>query len=144
MVGLGTPTSRQGRRGWWRRQIRRQTEGSLAVVEFCRRLGVSAVTFHAWKGRFRDSRPASSLVPGVPPTRSTREANGTSTSAFLQVSIHGACAAGQREIELANARIVRLKRTVDPRLLRIAIHAVARRRRRERRRAQAQGHNRSS
>ena len=35
-------------------------------------------------------------------------------------------AAGQLEIELANACIVRLKGAVDPELLRIAIHAAGR------------------
>jgi hypothetical protein len=45
MVGFGPPTSRQARREWWRRQSQRQTEGSLTVAEFCRRLGVSTVTF---------------------------------------------------------------------------------------------------
>jgi hypothetical protein len=45
MVGFGPPASRQARREWWRRQIQRQKEGSLTVAEFCRRLGVSTVTF---------------------------------------------------------------------------------------------------
>ena len=45
MVGFGPPASRQTRREWWRRQIQRQKEDSLSVAEFCRRLGVSSVTF---------------------------------------------------------------------------------------------------
>jgi hypothetical protein len=45
------------------------------------------------------------------------EANGASTPAFLPVSICDAGAAGQLEIELANACVVRLKGAVDPRLL---------------------------
>jgi hypothetical protein len=63
MVGFGPPASRQARRDWWRRQIQRQNEGSLTVVEFCRRLGVSTVTFYAWRRRFREAPPASPLVP---------------------------------------------------------------------------------
>jgi hypothetical protein len=54
------------------------------------------------------------------------EANGDLTPAFLPVSILGAGAAGQLEIELANACIVRLKGEVDPDLLRIAIQAAGR------------------
>jgi hypothetical protein len=61
-----------------------------------------------------------------PSTRPAPEANGASTPAFLPVSIRDAGAAGQLEIELANACVVRLKGAVDPELLRIAIHAAGR------------------
>ena len=54
------------------------------------------------------------------------QANGASTPAFLPVSICDAGAAGQLEIELANACVVRLKGAVDPELLRIAIRAAGR------------------
>jgi hypothetical protein len=126
MVGFGPPASRQARREWWRRQIQRQTQGSLTVAEFCRRRGVSTVTFHAWKRRLRESPPAPSLVPEGPSTRPMHEANGAAIPAFLPVSIRDDGAAGQLEIELANACVVRLKGAVDPRLLRIAIHAAGR------------------
>jgi hypothetical protein len=126
MVGFGPPASRQARREWWRRQIQRQKDGSLTVTEFCRRLGVSTVSFYAWKRRFREASPASPRVPERPAARPIPEANGASTPAFLPVSIRDAAAAGQLEIELANACVVRLKGAVDPRLLRIAIHAVGR------------------
>ena len=122
MVGFGPPASRQARREWWRRQIQRQQEGSLTVAEFCRRLGVSTVTFYAWKRRFREAPPASPSCPERPSARPMPEANGASTPAFLPVSILDAGAAGQLEIELANACVVRLKGAVDPELLRIAIH----------------------
>ena len=124
MVGFGPPASRQARRQWWRRQIQRQQEGNLTVAEFCRRLGVSTVTFYAWKRRLRESPPAPS--PGRASARPTHEANGASTPAFLPVSIRDAGAAGRLEIELANACVVRLKGTVDPELLRIAIRAAGR------------------
>jgi hypothetical protein len=126
MVGFGPPASRPARREWWRRQIQRQNEGRLTVTEFCRRLGVSTVTFYAWKRRFRGAPPASLLVPEKPSARPRPEANGALTPAFLPVSIRDAGAAGQLEIELANACVVRLKGAVDPDLLRIAIHAAGR------------------
>jgi transposase-like protein len=124
MVGFGPPASRKARREWWRRQIQRQKECNLTVAEFCRRLGVSTVTFYAWKRRFREAPPASPLNPERPSARPKPEANGVSTPPFLPVSILDAGAAGQLEIELANACVVRLKGAVTPELLRIAIYAV--------------------
>ena len=124
MVGFGPPASRQARREWWRRQIQRQTEDSLTVAAFCRRIGVSTVTFYAWKRRLRESSPAPS--PGRAAARPKHEANGASTPAFLPVSIRDDGSAGHLEIELANACVVRLKGAVDPQLLRIAIHAASR------------------
>jgi transposase-like protein len=126
MVGFGPPASRQARREWWRRQIQRQKEGSLSVAEFCRRLGVSTVTFYAWKRRFGETSPGSAVNPERPSARPMPEANGASTPAFLPVSILDAGAVGQLEIELANACIVRLKGAVDPELLRIAIRVAGR------------------
>jgi hypothetical protein len=124
MVGFGPPASRLARRKWWRRQIQRQKDGSLTVAEFCRRLGVSTVTFYAGKRRFREAPPALPIVPDKPSVRPMPEANGASTPAFLPVSILHAGPAGQLEFELANACIVRLKGAVDPELLRIAIRAA--------------------
>ena len=126
MVGFGPPASRSARREWWRRQIQRQKEGSLTVAEFCRRLGVSTVTFYAWKRRFREAPPPFPVVPERPSDRPMPESNGVATPTFLPVSIVDAGAPGQLEIELANACVVRLKGTVNPDLLRIAIHAAGR------------------
>jgi len=126
VLGFGPPASRQARREWWRRQIQRQKDGSLTVTEFCRRLGVSTVTFYAWKRRFREAPPAPPLGPDRASARPMPEANGASTPAFLPVSILHAGPAGQLEIELANACIVRIKGAIDPELLRIAIHAAGR------------------
>ena len=126
MLGFGPPASRTARREWWRRQIQRQNEGRQTVAEFCRRLGVSTVTFYAWKRRFREAPPASPVLPDRPSARPMPEVNGASAPAFLPVSILDAGAAGQLEIELANACVVRLKGTVDPKLLRIAIRAAGR------------------
>ena len=126
MLGFGPPADRRARQEWWRRQIQRQQDGSLSIAEFCRRLGVSTVSFYAWKRRFREAPPTSPRVPERPAARPIPEANGASTLAFLPVSIRDAAAAGQLEIELANACVVRLKGAVDPELLRIAIHAAGR------------------
>src|SRR6516165_4461859 len=126
MFGFGPPADRKTRCQWWRRQIQRQQEGSLTVAEFCRRLGVSTVTFYAWKRRFREAPTALPLGPERPSARPMSEVNGASTPAFLPVSILDAGPAGQLEIELANACIVRLKGAIDPELLRIAIRAAGR------------------
>jgi transposase-like protein len=126
MIGFGPPADRKLRRQWWRRQVERQEQSSFTVAEFCRRLGVSTVTFYAWKRRFREAPPALPLVPERPSTRPMPEANGASAPAFLPVSILDAGASGQLEIELANACVVRLKGTVDPELLSIAIRAAGR------------------
>jgi hypothetical protein len=84
------------------------------------------VTFYAWKRRFREAPPAFPPVPERPSARPMPEVNGASTPPFLPVSILNAGAAGQLEIELANACIVRVKGAIDPELLRIAIHAAGR------------------
>ena len=90
MVGFGPLPSRQRRREWWRRQIQRQHEGSLTVAEFCRRLGVSTVTFvsvlratHGWMGfarpipRWVESRSSASSLDGREfPPRDRPEAGG--------------------------------------------------------------------
>src|SRR5512135_1809104 len=64
MLGFGPPANRQARCEWWRRQIQRQKDSRLSVAEFCRRLGVSTVTFYAWKRRFREAPAASQPVSG--------------------------------------------------------------------------------
>ena len=125
MLGFGPPANRQARQEWWRRQIQRQKEGSLSVAEFCRQLGVSTVTFYAWKRRFREAPPASPLIPERPAAKPST-ANGAPTPAFLPVSILDAGPNGQLEIALPNACVVRLQGAVDPELLRIAIRAAGR------------------
>src|SRR5947208_4950414 len=114
MLGFGPPADRRARQEWWRRQIQRQQDGSLSIAEFCRRLGVSTVTFYAWKRRFSEAAPASPLNLERPSARSMPEANGAPTPAFLPVSILNAGAAGQLQIELATPCGVRVKAAVDP------------------------------
>jgi transposase-like protein len=125
MLGFGPPADRQSRQEWWRRQIQRQQDGSLSIAEFCRRLGVSTVTFYAWKRRFREAPPASRLDSQRPAAKPSA-ANGAPAPAFLPVSIRDPGPSGQLEVELANACVVRLTGTVDPVMLRVAIRAAGR------------------
>ena len=124
MLGFGPPATRQARIEWWRRQIQRQKEGNLTVAQFCRRLGVSTVTFYTWKRRFRETTEAAPRRSEKPTPQSTPTSNGTPTPTFLPVSILDAGPAGQLEIALSNACVVRLTGAVDPELLRTAIRAV--------------------
>ena len=125
MLGFGPPANRRERHEWWRRQIQRQQDGSLSIAEFCRRLGVSTVTFYAWRRRFSEAPSASPLISESPAPKAST-ADGAATPMFLPVSMLAARPDGQLEIELANACVVRLKGAVDPRLLRIAIRAAGR------------------
>ncbi len=125
MLGFGPPANRQARQEWWRRQIQHQKEGRLSVAEFCRRLGVSTVTFYAWKRRFREAPPGSPRTQARPATMPAT-AHRAPTPAFLPVSILDAGRNGQLEIELPNACVVRLTGAVDPVLLQRAIHAAGR------------------
>jgi Transposase len=126
MLGFGPPANPQARLEWWRRQIRRQKDGNLTVAEFCRRLGVSTVTFYAWKRRFRATFDASPLRTVKPTPQTTPTSNGAPRAAFLPVSILDARPAGHLEIVLSNACVVRLTGAVDPELLRTAIRAAGR------------------
>jgi len=125
MLGFGPPADRRARQEWWRRQIQRQQDGSLSIAEFCRRLGVSTVTFYAWRRRFREAPPAAPLIADRPAAK-LPAANGAPTPAFLPVSVLDSASHGQLEIALANACVVRLTGNVDPGLLRIAIRAAGR------------------
>ena len=125
MLGFGPPANPRARQEWWRRQIQRQQDSSLSIAEFCRRLGVSTVTFYAWRRRFSEAPPASPLISESPAAKSST-VNGAPVPAFLPVSMLDAGPDGELEIELANACVVRLKGSVDPVLLRVAIRAAAR------------------
>lgn len=120
MLGFGPPADRQARQEWWRRQIQRQRDGNLSIVEFCRRLGVSTVTFYHWKRRLREASPA----PLLPSEKPTPTDNAALPPPFLPVSIRETMPSGQLEVTLANACVVRLTGAIDPELLRIAIHSA--------------------
>jgi transposase-like protein len=125
MLGFGPPANRQARQEWWRRQIQRQSECHLTVAEFCRRLGVSTVTFYAWKRRLREAHPGAPLLPARP-AAPPLAAPTAPTPAFLPVAIRAAGPDPQLEIELPNACVVRLTGTIDPGWLRTAIDAAGR------------------
>jgi transposase-like protein len=132
MLGFGPPADRRARRDWWRRQVQRQQQSQLTVAEFCRRHAIHPVTFYSWKRRFQDdtatpAAPCPRPQPqhqAKPPTRGVPSAD----AAFVPVSIvdASASAGGLLEVELGNACTVRLKGTVDPKLLRVAIRAAGR------------------
>ena len=57
----------------WRERVERQRRSGLSILEYCRREGVSAANFHAWKRRLRGSRPR---VVGRSATRGPRRGAG--------------------------------------------------------------------
>jgi hypothetical protein len=128
MLGFGPPVERQARRQWWRRQIQRQQQSRGTVAEFCRQHGIQPVTFYYWKRRLQDDGAASAASFSVPQPQAKPLTHGAppSDAAFVPVSIIDASGGGLLEIEFANACIVRLKGTVDPKLLRVAIRAAGR------------------
>jgi hypothetical protein len=128
MLGFGPPVDRQARREWWRRQIQQQQQSQMTVAEFCRRHGIHAVTFYAWKRRFQDNVAAPVASPPMPQPQASPLTRGVLSSGapFVPVSIVAAGAGGLLEIEFGNACTVRLKGTIDPRLLRVAIRAAGR------------------
>lgn len=128
MLGFGPPADRQTRREWWRGQIQRQQQSQMTVAEFCRRRGIHPVTFYAWKRRFRDeaATPAASCPTSQPQAKPLTRGVPPAGAAFLPVSIVDASTGGLLEIEFGNTCTVRLKGTVDPTLLRVAIRAAGR------------------
>ena len=126
MLGFGPPANRQARQEWWRRQIQRQKDGNLSIAEFCRRLGVSTVTFYTWKRRFREAPPASPLISESPAAKSST-ANGAPTPAFLPVSIARLPGqTGNWRSSWPMPASCGSRGAVDPELLRTAIRAAGR------------------
>jgi transposase-like protein len=124
MLGFGPPSNRQARRDWWRRQIQRQNDSRQTVADFCRRLGVSPVTFYAWKRRLQqatvEALPTSSGQTATTPHDSAH----CPTPTFLPVAIRDSVLSPQIEIELGNQCVVRIKGTIDRGLLRTVIRAA--------------------
>ena len=115
-----------GARQWWRRQIsvsKMAASPSPSSPPTRRQRGDASPPGNAASARHHQPLP---WFLSRSSARPRSEANGASTPAFLPVSILNAGAAGQPEIELANACVVRLKGAVDPKLLRIAIRAAGR------------------
>jgi Transposase len=128
MLGFGPPADRQARREWWRRQLQRQQQSGMTVAEFCRRHGIQPVTFYSWKRRFQDNAaaPAASFPMPQPQAKPLTRGVRPSDAAFVPVAIVDASLGGLLEIEFGNLCTVRLKGTVDPKLLRVAIRAAGR------------------
>ncbi len=126
MLGFGPPADRQARREWWRRQVQRQQQSQMTVADFCRRYGIVPVTFYYWKRRIQDNVAAPATSVPMPQRQAQPHTRGVppSGAAFVPVSIVDASGDGLLEIELGNACTVRLKGTVDPKLLRVAIRAA--------------------
>jgi transposase-like protein len=124
MFGFGPPVDRKARRHWWRRQIERQEQSRYTVAEFCRRSGVSPVTFYSWKRRFRDVQAEPAGTPPKPQPGAPAMSGPASSPPFVPVSILAPSAGTELEIELANACVVRLKGPIDTSLLQVAITAA--------------------
>src|SRR6516225_5621810 len=100
MLGFGRPADREARRAWWRRQVEQHQRSNLSIAEFCRRNGLSEVTFYHWRRRFRG---ASAAVVGARRTEASVGSVPASAPAFVPVSIVGTGSVGQLEVELPNA-----------------------------------------
>ena len=124
MLEFRPPADRKARREWWRRQVQRQHDTRVPVADFCRRLGVSTVTFYAWRRRFEDDASADTQATTARPKPRQAPDHPTPTPDFVPVSIVGAAPTTSLEVCLGNARVVRLLGPVDPKLLRAAIRAA--------------------
>ncbi len=112
--------------GQWRQRLERQLASGLSIAGFCRKEGVSTVTFHTWKRKLqaeaaaqqsraemtRGSRPAERSA-AVPPRRRVRPAwadAGTMppTASFLQVPIVAAHWEPCVELTLVDGTLVRI------------------------------------
>jgi hypothetical protein len=128
MLGFGPPVDRQARRDWWRRQIQRQQESRMTAAEFCRRHDIHPMTFYSWRRRFQNEATAPATSdPMSPPLAEPRVRDvPDSGAAFVPLTIVDASRGGFLEIEFGNSCTVRLKGTVDPKLLSVAIRAAGR------------------
>jgi hypothetical protein len=119
----------------WRERLERQRRSGLSIAEFCRREGVSAVTFHTWKQKLRGEAVVGSAVGGAADRSTTdegaaRRQAGTSSRAisrrrkprpsraavaartgsanFLQLPVFGARSGPWIELTLVDGTIVRI------------------------------------
>ena len=68
----------------WRKRVERQRRSGLSIVEYCRREGFSAATFHAWKRRLR---ALNSTVEKKSNSRSGVTAGQSSGGGFVRVPL---------------------------------------------------------
>ena len=57
----------------WRERLERQRRSGLSITEFCRKEGVSAVTFHTWKRKLRGEAVVRSAGAGAADRSATDE-----------------------------------------------------------------------
>ena len=127
MLASKPATALLSRIEWWSRVIARQQSSQVTLDQFCRQMGISTRMFYYWKKRVQEAREVSCTRHVTAPQSSVRTAAPAQGGAasFVPVSIVTPAAAGELEIELANGCAVRLRGTVDPGLLQVAIEAVA-------------------
>jgi hypothetical protein len=108
--------------GQWRQRLERQRASGLSIAGFCRKEGVSTVTFHTWKRKLQAEAAAprsaveSALGPravAVPTRRRLRPARtdcGTMprTASFVQLPIVGAHVERCVELTLVDGTLVRI------------------------------------
>jgi transposase-like protein len=112
--------------GQWRQRLERQRASGLSIAGFCRKEGVSTVTFHTWKRKLQAEaaapRSVAETAPGprpaersvaVPPRRRPRPARtdaGTlpRSASFVQLPIVGAHLEPCVELTLVEGTLVRI------------------------------------
>jgi transposase-like protein len=110
----------------WRERMERQRESGLSIAEFCRREGVSAVTFYTWKRKLQDEALVRSAAAESAPGRRTAKASGAISprrrprprradaaargggANFLQLPVLGARSGPWIELTLVDGTIVRI------------------------------------
>jgi len=102
--------------GQWRQRVERQRTSGLSIAEFCRREGVSAVSFHTWKRKLRgaaaergEAYGAEAVAPrrrSGPPRADTVAPARSGT--FLQLPLLAAGAGPCIEVALVEGTLVRI------------------------------------
>jgi len=119
----------------WRERLERQRRSGLSITEFCRKEGVSAVTFHTWKRKLRGEAVVGSARAGaadrsttdegaprrqagtgsqaVSPRRKLRAPRAgvgvrTGSANFLQLPVLGARSGPWIELTLVDGTVVRI------------------------------------
>jgi hypothetical protein len=106
--------------------MERQRKSGLSIAEFCRKEGVSSVTFHTWKRKLQGESPDRSSATGggvgvrggkvsdtISPRRRPRPARDAATARagranFLELPVVGARSGTWIELTLVDGTIVRI------------------------------------
>jgi hypothetical protein len=122
----------------WRQRLERQAESGLSIAAFCRREGVSQVSFHTWKRKLRGSTSARSSqehaglrrserhrdIVGHPSGRRSLPTHSAATqhsANFLRLPVLSARSSPWIELTLVDGTIVRV-----PQQNLAALHTVLR------------------